>query len=113
MEIIMSSNQETVDFIVKQMQYAGDISFRKMFGEYALYCNGKMIGSVCDDKLFIKPTVKGKAYIGKVIEESPYPMAKPSFLISEKQYQDSIWLSELIKITFEELPVKKKKTIKK
>lgn len=111
----MPSNQNTVDFIVKQMQYAGDISFRKMFGEYALYCNGKMIGSVCDDKLFIKPTAAGRAYLGNVVEASPYPMAKPSFLISAKQYQDAVWLSELIKIMFEELPmpVKKKKTVKK
>ena len=111
----MPSNQSTVDFIVKQMQFAGDISFRKMFGEYALYCNGKMIGSVCDDKLFIKPTITGRAYIGNVVEASPYPMAKPSFLISEKQYQDSAWLIDLVKITFEELPmpVKKKKAVKK
>lgn len=105
----MSSNQSTVDFIVKQMQLAGDISFRKMFGEYGLYCNGKMIGSVCDDKLFIKPTTAGKSYIGKVVEASPYPNAKPSFLISAKQYQDVIWLSELVKITFEELPKPKKR----
>lgn len=109
----MSSNQSTVDFIIKQMQYAGDISFRKMFGEYALYCNGKMIGTICDDKLFIKPTTAGKTYIGKVVEESPYPMAKPSFLISAKQYQDTVWLSELVKITFEELPMPKKKPVKK
>ena len=39
----MSSNQSTVDFIIKQMQVAGDVSFRKMFGEYAHYCNGKNI----------------------------------------------------------------------
>lgn len=109
----MSSNQNTVNFIIKQMQYAGDISFRKMFGEYGLYCNGKMIGTVCDDKLFIKPTAAGKAHIGKVVETPPYPSAKPSFLISAEQYQDSLWLSELVKITFEELPTPKKKPIKK
>ncbi len=109
----MPSNQNTVDFIIKQMHYAGDISFRKMFGEYVLYCNGKMIGSVCDDKLFIKPTVAGKAYIGKVVEESPYPMAKPSFLISKKQIQDAQWLSKLVYITFEELPKPAKKKVKK
>lgn len=109
----MSSNQSTVDFILKQMQYAGDISSRKMFGEYGLYCNGKIIGLVCDDKLFIKPTISGKAFIGKVVEASPYPMAKPSFLISEKQYQNAQWLSKLVYITFEELPKPAKKKVKK
>ena len=111
----MSSNQNTVDFIVGQMLGAGDVSYKKMFGEYGLYCSGKMVASVCDDKLFVKPTVRGRAYIGDVVEASPYPGAKPSFLISAEKCEDGAWLSELIKITTEELPmpVKKKKTIKK
>jgi TfoX/Sxy family transcriptional regulator of competence genes len=107
----MSSSQTTVDFIVGQMIGAGDISFKKMFGEYGIYCDGKMVASVCDDKLFVKPTVGGRAYIGDVVEASPYPSAKPSFSISIEKLEDSKWLSELIKITAEELPlpVKKKK----
>jgi TfoX/Sxy family transcriptional regulator of competence genes len=111
----MSSNQNTVDFIVGQMLGAGDVSYKKMFGEYGLYCGGKMVASVCDDKLFVKPTVRGRAYIGDVVEASPYPGAKPSFLISAEKCEDGTWLSELIKITTEELPmpVKKKKAIKK
>ena len=31
---------------------------RAMFGEYALYLDGRMIASVCDDTLFVRP-VKG------------------------------------------------------
>jgi TfoX/Sxy family transcriptional regulator of competence genes len=71
-----------------------------------------MVASVCDDKLFVKPTTRGRTYIGDVVEASPYPGAKPSFLISAEKLKDSEWLSELIKITAEELPlpVKKKKT---
>ncbi len=111
----MSSSQKTVDFIVGQMAGAGDISFKKMFGEYGIYCGGKMVASVCDDKLFIKPTLGGRAYIVDVVEESPYPGAKPSFLISAEKVEDPEWLSELIKITTEELPlpVKKKKSVRK
>ena len=41
-------------------------------------------------------------------------MAKTSFLISDKKLKDAKWLSELIKITFEELPLPvKKKAVKK
>ena len=107
----MSSTQSTVDFIIAQMIGAGDISFKKMFGEYGIYCDGKMVASVCDNKLFVKQTVRGRAYIVDVVEAPPYPGAKPSFLISDKKLKDAKWLSELIKITFEELPfqVKKKK----
>jgi TfoX/Sxy family transcriptional regulator of competence genes len=111
----MSSSQATVDFIVGQIANAGEISFKKMFGEYGIYCNGKMVASVCDDKLFVKTTVCGRAYIADVIEASPYPGAKPSFLISLEKLKDREWLSELIKITAEGLPipVKKKTKIKK
>jgi len=111
----MSSSQNTVDFIVGQMSKAGDVSYKKMFGEYGIYCNDKMVASVCDDKLFVKPTIRGRDYIGDVVEASPYPGAKPSFLIPVEKLEDREWLSELIKITAGELPipVKKKKTIRK
>ncbi len=111
----MSSSQSTVDFIVSQMLGAGDVSYKKMFGEYGIYCDGKMVASICDDKLFVKSTIRGRAYIGEVVEASPYPGAKPCFLISGEKWEDREWLSELIKITAEELPVpvKKKKTIKR
>jgi TfoX/Sxy family transcriptional regulator of competence genes len=110
----MSSSQNTVDFIIAQMSNAGDVSFKKMFGEYGIYCSGKMVASVCDDKLFVNPTIHGRAYIGDVVEASPYPGAKSHFLISVEKMEDCKWLSELIKITAEELPipVKKKKAIR-
>jgi TfoX/Sxy family transcriptional regulator of competence genes len=111
----MSSSQNIVNFIIAQMALAGDVTFKKMFGEYGIYCNGKMVASVCDDKLFVKPTTRGRVYIGDVVEASPYPSAKPSFLISDEKLEDVEWLSELIRITAEELPipVKKKKPVRK
>jgi TfoX/Sxy family transcriptional regulator of competence genes len=111
----MSSSQATVDFIVGQIANAGEISFKKMFGEYGIYCNGKMVASVCDDKLFVKTTIRGRAFIGDVVEAPPYPGAKHSLLISLEKLKDREWLSELIRITAEELPipVKKKTKIKK
>jgi DNA transformation protein len=109
----MSSNQQTVDLILKQMAAAGVVSARKMFGEYGIYCDEKMVASVCDDQLYVKPTASGRAFIGEVVEASPYPGAKPSFLISPKQYKDLQWLSELIRITTKELPLPKKKDNKK
>ena len=105
----MSSNQSTVDFIVGQMLGAGEVSFKKMFGEYGIYCDGKMIASVCDDKLFVKPTVQGRAYAGDVEEESPYPGARPHFLIPNEKIKNGQWLGGLIKITADELPMPVKK----
>lgn len=108
----MSTNPETVEFIADQMQGAQSISYRKMFGEYAIYSNGKVVALVCDDKLFVKPTEAGRNYIGEVTEAPAYPGAKPGFLIEDK-VEDREWLTELIRITERELPPpkpKKKKT---
>src|SRR5690348_12400946 len=105
----MSSKQETVARIVGQMAAAGDISARKMFGEYGIYCDGKLVATVCDDQLFVKPSAAGRAFIGEVVEAPAYPGAKPAFLITPKQYNNPAWLSELINITTRALPLPKKK----
>lgn len=108
----MSSDQSFVDFIVDQIENAGIINYRKMFGEYALYCEGKVVALVCDNQLFIKPTESGRSFIGNVVEAPAYPGAKPSFLIDDK-IDDREWISTLIRITFDELPAPKLKAKKK
>jgi TfoX/Sxy family transcriptional regulator of competence genes len=99
----MASNQSFVDYVVEQIESAGSISQRKMFGEYAIYCDLKVVALICDDRLFVKPTDEGRAYIGTIIEGSPYPGAKPYFLIKEG-LEDREWLSGLIRITAKALP---------
>jgi len=88
----MASDQDFVDFIVDQLENAGDISSRKMFGEYAIYCDGKVTALVCDNQLFVKPTEAGRSFIGEVVEAPPYPGAKMSFLI-EDGFEDRDWIS--------------------
>ena len=104
----MASEQTFVDFIVDQIENAGEITAKKMFGEYGLYSGEKLFALICDDKLFIKPTQAGRAFIGDVVEAPPYPGAKPSFLIEEK-VEDRGWLSELVRISVAELPMPKPK----
>ena len=108
----MATDKEFVDFVTDQVAHAGQITSRKMFGEYAIYADGKIFGLICDNKLFIKPTEGGRAYIRNVVEAPPYPGAKMSFLIEDK-IEDREWLSELVRITVRELPEPKKKKKKK
>jgi TfoX/Sxy family transcriptional regulator of competence genes len=108
----MKEKNEYVQFIVDQMQDAGNVSYKSMFGGYAVYCGGKVVALVCDNQLFVKPTVNGRKLIGTVQEASPYPGAKPYFLIRD-QIDDKEWLSELIRITAKELPFPKPKTGRK
>jgi DNA transformation protein and related proteins len=112
----MASKQSNVDFILEQLADAGDVSARKMFGEFAIYCRGKVVALFCDDQLFIKPTDAGRAFIeqdGKVKEGAPYPGAKPWFLIGGDRCEDGEWLSELVRKSERELPPPKPKSVAK
>lgn len=79
----MASNLDLVQYIVDQMARAGEITFKKMFGEYGLYCEGKFFAMVCDDRLFFKPTEAGRALLETPVLLPPYPGAKPCFYIAD------------------------------
>jgi TfoX/Sxy family transcriptional regulator of competence genes len=99
----MASDRSFVDFLVDQMGDAGLITQKKMFGEYAIYCDGRVVALVCDNQLFVKPTAGGREYIGDPVEAPPYPQARPHFLI-EGEFEDREWIGGLIRVTREELP---------
>ena len=112
----MSTQARTVEFLLEQMGSIADITARKMFGEYALYLGSKVVALVCDDQLFVKPTVVGRAWIEgsgrKVAEGCAYQGAKPSLLISSEDWDDRDWLSQLIQVTAAELPLPQPKKVK-
>ncbi len=110
----MSTKQETVDYILDQLASVRGVSARKMFGEYALYNDGKVVGLVCDDTLYIKITEEGKEFVGEYYTEGyAYKGAKTTMVIDGDRIEDREWLSELIEITAMHLPMPKKKTKQK
>lgn len=104
----MSTTQSTIDFLADQLSHQAKVTYRKMFGEYALYSQGKVVSLVCDDELFVKPTVAGRQLIGEPVEKPPYQGAKPYFWISGDYWDDAEWLNQLIVVTARELPLPKK-----
>ena len=108
----MASDLAFVEYVCDQMNAAGPIAFRKMFGEYALYCEGKVVALVCDNQLFVKPTAGGRSFVERAVEAPPYPGAKAHFLIGD-ELDDREWIAELIMITARELPVPKAKKPKR
>ena len=108
----MASDAEFVAYVLEQLEQVGFVTARKLFGEYGLYNSGKIFGSICDNKLFIKPTEAGRAFLGEdLVEAPPYPGAKPNFLI-EEGLAHRAWLCELVQRTVAELPAPKKKAKK-
>jgi TfoX/Sxy family transcriptional regulator of competence genes len=108
----MSSKQETVDYIVEQAASAGAVTGRKMFGEYGLYVGEKMVGSICDDQLFVKITQHGRALLDESHDAPPYPGAKPQIKVPGEKWDDAKWLGDLLRGTAEALPAPKPKAKK-
>ena len=109
----MSSKQSFVDYILDQISHAGFVSAKKMFGEYAIFCDEKVVALVCDNQLFVKVTPAGKKFIGECLESPPYRGAKPWFLISEEKWDEEEWLTQLIQISAANLLLPPKKSRKK
>lgn len=109
----MASDLSFVEYVRDQISGAGQVSFKKMFSGYAIYCDGKVVALVRNNQFFVKPTAAGRAKLGNVVEAPPYPGAKPYLLIGE-QLDDHQSISEIIKLTASELPVPilKKSTFK-
>ena len=106
----MATKQATVDYILDQLTSLGDVHARKMFGEYALYFDGKVVGLICGDTLFVKITEGGKEFVGEHYQEGcAYPGAKALMEISGDLLEDHHWLCELISMTASQLPLPKKK----
>ncbi len=108
----MATEQGFVEYIQAQSGLGDELSYKKMFGEYALYLQGKVVAFACDNQLFVKPTEAGRSVLGKVSEHPPYPGAKPYFRIDDEM-EDRDLLQSLLRTTARTLPLPKAKAPRK
>ena len=101
----MASSLDFVKYAADQLSGAGEITYRKMFGEYGLYCDGKFFAVICDDRLFIKVTEAAQLLGTEFPLESAYEGAKPSFLVEVLEDRDM--LAEFVRCTCQALTAKK------
>ena len=98
----MASNADFVQYIADQCSEAGEIVTKKMFGDYGIYCEGKIFCLICDDRLYIKPTEAGLKLLRTIDLRPQYVGAKEYFYIAD--VDDHEYLSNLIRVTCKELP---------
>lgn len=104
----MSCTDDYIAYMLEQLALAGEVSARKMFGEYGLYLDGKIIGLVCDNQVFLKKTDSGAMLLGKdALEGHAYPGAKLSYVFEDLDDQD--FMEELLRATWRDLPFPKPK----
>ena len=103
----MASNADFVQYIVDQCAGAGDIVAKKMFGDYGIYCDGKIFGLICDDCFYLKPTDAVRSLLRQTVLRPPYDGAKDYFYIADVDDRD--YLSMLVRETCLHLPKSKKR----
>ena len=103
----MASSVSVITYIVEQLQEAGTIQYRRMFGEYGIYCNGKFVAVVCDDQLFVKITGLGLRLFPDLPTAPPYAGAKDYFWVEDVDNRDL--LENLVRATCTALPEPKPK----
>jgi TfoX/Sxy family transcriptional regulator of competence genes len=72
----MTTQQRVIDLLLRQATGAGAVTARPMFDEYSVCVGGKMIGSACDDQIFVKPTPSDRARAEPVSDTTPSAGAK-------------------------------------
>lgn len=106
----MATQQDTIDHLLEQLSGLPSVRARKMFGEYALYCDEKVVALVCDDQVFLKITPPGRELVGEpIVEGEAYPGAKPSMVVGAEFIEDPERLCELVQATAAALPAPKPK----
>ena len=96
-----------MDYITDQLIRLGDIRSKKIFGEYAVYYDNKVVAFVCDDTFFLKPTVAGKKLLGTPVEAPAYPGSKMYYLLDETILDDPERFCAIVRATADVLPFPK------
>ena len=103
----MASDREYLDFILEQLSGLEGITWRAMMGEYIIYCGGKVVGGIYDNRFLVKPTASAKAMMSDAEPELPYEGAKEMLPVDNLENRE--FLAALIQAVHDELPAPKKK----
>lgn len=103
----MASSREYLEFVLEQLSEIESITYRAMMGEFIIYCQGKVIGGIYDDRFLVKPTASAKRLMPDAPCELPYEGGSKMLLVEDIDNRE--FLRELLECMAEELPLPKKK----
>lgn len=104
----MATSKEFHDYIVENLQKAGEISTRKMMGEYCVYYQGKLIGDIYDNTLFLKPTEAVLRLMPEAERAYPYDGSRTLMAVVD-DVENTKLMTEVLQEMYMELPEPKKK----
>lgn len=104
----MATSTEFVEFVAEQLGLGSRLTYKRLFGEYALYVDGKVTAFACDNSLFIKPSPAVKALAPNLPQRPPYPGAK-DYPVADELLDDVELLRRVVTETAALMPAPKPK----
>ena len=103
----MATSREYVDYVCERLARFGDLTMRKMFGEYMVYLNDKPVFLVCDNAVFVKCLDSIASSMRDAPLGAPYEGAKTHYILD---IDDSALLDAVVPVLERETPVRRKKS---
>ena len=100
--------KEFNEYVRECFSEAGDIVIKSMMGGFLVYFNGKLIGDVCGNELFLKRTPTSDRLLAESELRYPYEESKTLMHVFDS-FDDKALIQELLEGMYVELPASKKK----
>lgn len=101
----MASRRETADFVLEQLGHPGRFTVRYMFGEYAVYADGKTVAFIYHDQLYAR-VAPGSEELARTCEKVPmWPGSRQRYLVTEEELVGNRHLPEILLGMAGRLPV--------
>ncbi len=104
----MATTKEFHDYVVDSLQRIGDITTKKMMGEYCIYYKGKLIGDICENTLLLKPTESALRLMPDAERAYPYEGSKTLMVVAD-DIENRELMEAVLNSMYQELPEPKKK----
>ncbi len=104
----MATTREFHDYVVENLLRIGDITTRKMMGEYCVYYKGKLIGDMCDNQFFLKATDSVLRLMPDADRAYPYEGSKTLMAVVDNIENEKL-MEAVLNAMYDELPEPKKK----
>ena len=94
------------EYVRESFSGFGDIVIKSMMGGYLVYFNGKLIGDICGNEVFLKRTPTSDRLLAESELRYPYEGSKTLMHVFDS-FDDKSLISELLDGMYAELPEKK------
>ncbi len=102
----MATTVDFIEYVCEQISGAGDLRYKKMFGEYMVYVNEKPILLVCDNTVYVKQLSCIDELMSNAQRGFPYTGAKEHYILD---IDDAEFSKEIIRLLEPVTPLPKPK----